>query len=120
MNVLERVAPVLLEMLLGDKAIALNRAAASDPTGVLGKAIAKGGREAVLPLLKKLMIDAINDGSLVPPKDGDIAVLFMHLLVGDQQIRRVIGNAAAPSARAIEVQARTAMAQFVALCDTER
>ncbi|MGC1495361.1 MAG: TetR/AcrR family transcriptional regulator [Sulfitobacter sp.] len=116
LETLRRIAPVLLTMLLGDRAIALNTAAASDPSGTLGKAIAKGGRDTVLPLLEKLMTDSINDGSLVPPRHGDIAALFMHLLVGDQQIRRVIGTMAAPSVRAIEMQASTAMAQFTALC----
>ncbi len=116
LDVLNRIAPVLLGMLLGDRAIALNAAAASDPTGTLGKAIVKGGRETVLPLLEKLMRDAINNGSLAPPKDGDIAVLFMHLLVGDQQVRRVIGTMAAPSSRTIEGHARIAMAQFMTLC----
>ena len=116
LEVLRRIAPVLLGMLLGDRAIALNRAAASDPTGALGKAIAKGGRETVLPLLQKIMTDAVNAGTLVPPADGNIASLFMHLLVGDQQLRRIIGTIAAPSSRAVEAQAQTAMAQFTALC----
>ncbi len=116
LQILDRIAPALLAMLLGDRAIILNRAAASDPSGALGKAIARGGRETVLPLLQRLMTDAINAGSLAPPPDGDIAALFMHLLVGDQQIRRVIGTIAAPSARAVEGQARTAMARFRRLC----
>lgn len=116
LEVLERIAPVLLMMLLGDRAIALNRAAASDPTGTLGRAIAKGGREVILPLLQRLMMDAINARTLSPPVEGDIAALFMHLLVGDQQIRRVIGAMAAPAARAVESQAKAAMAQFTTLC----
>lgn len=116
LEVLGRIAPVLLTMLLGDRAIALNRAAASDPTGALGKAIAQGGRETVLPLLKKVMTDAINAGELSPPAEGEIAALFMHLLVGDQQVRRIIGILAAPSPCAVEAQVKTAMAQFTALC----
>lgn len=116
LEVLGRIAPVLLTMLLGDRAIALNRAAASDPTGALGKAIAQGGRETVLPLLKKVMTDAINAGELSPPAEGEIAALFMHLLVGDQRVRRIIGILAAPSPCAVEAQVKTAMAQFRALC----
>ena len=116
LDILRRVAPVLLDMLLGERAIALNRAAASDPSGRLGRAISAGGRETVLPLLQKLMGAAINDGSLRPPKEGDIAALFMSLLVGDRQVRRVIGVMAPPSPREIEAQAQIAMAQFTALC----
>lgn len=44
---LERIAPILLSMLLGEKAILLNRAAASDETGELGAAINLAGRSAV-------------------------------------------------------------------------
>lgn len=116
LDALARIAPVLLTMLLGDRAIVLNRAAASDPSGILGKAIAEGGRETVLPLLQKLMSRAINAGSLSPPAQGDIASLFMRLLVGDSQVRRVIGTMAAPSTRTVEAQARTAIAQLKTLC----
>ncbi|MFC6761122.1 hypothetical protein ACFQFQ_19200 [Sulfitobacter porphyrae] len=40
----------------------------------------------------------------------------MHLLVGDQQIRRIIGTLPAPGEAQVAAQARIAMAQFMALC----
>lgn len=113
---LEKLAPVLLSMLLSEKAILLNRAAASDPTGGLGQLLAKSGREDVLPLIEELLQDAIQSDALKPPDDGDIGALFMHLLVGDQQIRRVIGTMAEPTQSDVTAQATRAIRQFVALC----
>lgn len=113
---LEKVAPVLLGMLLGPRAITLNRAVATDPTGALGQLLAKGGREDVLPLIKDVLLQAVRQGDLQRPKDGEIGALFMHLLVGDQQIRRVIGTMAAPSQDEVTEKAKIALAQFTALC----
>lgn len=113
---LARLAPVLLGMLLGERAIALNRAAAADTTGGLGRALAAGGRDSVLPLLVNLIEDAVGAGQLVAPAQGNMAALFMHLLVGDQQIRRAIGTLPPPPPEQIEAQAGIAMAQFLALC----
>lgn len=113
---LRQIAPVLLEMLLGEKAIALNRAAASDPTGQLGQALATGGREQVFPLLQQLLSAAIRQGTLQQPKSGEIGTLFMHLLVGDLQVRRVIGTMPEPSSQTVARQAACAMDQLEVLC----
>lgn len=116
MDRLARVAPVLLDMLLGPRAIALNRAASSDPTGTLGQLLANGGREDVLPLIRQVLMEAVREGQLQPPRHGDIAALFMHLLIGDQQVRRMIGTMAAPSQAEITSKSEIALAQFMTLC----
>lgn len=116
LEVLHQLAPVLLDMLLGDKAIALNRAAAADASGNLGRVIAACGRDEVLPLIKEVLMAAIQQGALRPPAHGDIGSLFMHLLVGDQQMRRAIGVLPAPSEKEVRRQAKQALAQFVQLC----
>ena len=116
LTALQRLAPVLLKMLLSEKAILLNRAAASDPTGGLGRLLAKSGREDVMPLIASLLQDAVRSGTLKPPKEDDVAALFIRLLVGDQQIRRVIGTLPEPTQGEVTAQARRAIAQFNALC----
>jgi len=113
---LSRVAPVLLGMLLGERAIALNRAAASDPTGALGQLLAQGGREDVLPLIDGLLRNAVSQGALRAPEGGGIAGLFVKLLVGDSQIRRVIGTMPAPSEADVAAQAGLAIGQLCRLC----
>lgn len=116
LDVLAQVAPVLLRMLLSDRAILLNRAAASDPSGTLGRLLAKGGREDVLPLIAGLLDAAVKAGALQAPQGDNIAALFMRLLVGDQQVRRVIGTLDAPSDAAVEEQAQRALRQLTMLC----
>lgn len=116
MDRLARVAPVLLDMLLGPRAIALNRAASSDPTGALGQLLANGGREDVLPLIRQVLMEAVREGQLQPPRHGDITALFMYLLIGDQQVRRMIGTMAAPSQAEITSKSEIALAQFMTLC----
>jgi AcrR family transcriptional regulator len=88
MQTLTRVAPVFLSMLLGERAVLLNRAAASEPTGELGAALSAGGREVVQPLFKDVMMGiAKGDNAQAEMLTG----AFLGLLVGDLQIKRVIG-----------------------------
>ena len=110
------VAPVLLGMLVSERAILLNRAAASDPTGALGQLLAQGGREDVLPLIERLLQEAIRQGALQEPDGGRISALFLYLLVGDQQVRRVIGTMAEPTEVEVKAQAQRAMVQLCSLC----
>lgn len=106
---LERVASVFLDMLLGDHAILLNRAAAADPTGELGRAISSGGRAQVMPLLTGVM-DRICAGSTLPADEA--AQLFVSLLVGDAQVKRIIHNAPAPTKAEIEGKCAMALRMF--------
>ena len=114
--VLSRIAPVLLGMLLGEKAILLNRAAASDPSGALGKLLADSGRETVLPLIAEVLDDAVAQGALTRPKDDALPPLFIRLLVGDQQVRRVIGSLVEPTPEEVARQAEVALAHLKRLC----
>lgn len=95
----------LLRVLTGEKAIALNRAAAADAdeTGELGRTLAASGRERVLPVLIDVLRQVRsgrNYGAQSPssPIDRDstcdlsqLAELYIALLVGDLQIRRATG-----------------------------
>lgn len=113
---LDGLAPVLLGMLLSDAAIVLNRAAAGDPTGALGRVLAQRGREDVFPLIRRVLEQGVAEGVLLPPQEGDLGALFLHLLVGDMQVRRVIGTLQEPNAAEVQLHAQTAVAQFLRLC----
>lgn len=109
---LESVASVFLAMLLGDRAIMLNRAAAADPTGELGAAISAGGRAQILPLLCQVLDPICPKGDM---QGEEAARLFISLLVGDLQIRRVIHNCPAPSPAEIETRCIRAIQTFFRL-----
>lgn len=110
------VSPLLLGMLAGERAISLNRAAAADHTGELGRALAAGGREAVMPLLGALMDGALRAGRIRAPSASQAAEWFVALLVGDIQIRRVNRVLAEPSPAGIEARAQAALEAFLLLC----
>jgi AcrR family transcriptional regulator len=116
LHALRTVAPVLLAMVLGERAVALNRAAASDPTGELGRIIAEGGRARILPLLADLIGRAEAAGELPPGVPSERADVLVSLLIGDRQIRRVIGSLPEPAAADVAAQADAALRNFVRLC----
>ena len=90
LEILQDFGPRLLTLVLGPRAIALNRAAAGDPSGILGKALAKHGREAVLPLLIKTF-NAFCQEKKSNNTPSKMAEIYIRLLVGDMQVRLVTG-----------------------------
>lgn len=117
---LQALGPALLEMVTSDRAICLNRAAAAEvsDTGALGRSIADGGRDAVIPrlidLLQRLRADRVIDWG----PGGDVAAAaetYVALLIGDWQIRRVIGVMPRPTRARIAARAGQALRQFLQL-----
>ncbi|MEM8650533.1 MAG: TetR/AcrR family transcriptional regulator [Pseudomonadota bacterium] len=115
LKALEIVSPVLLNMLLGERAIALNRAASADPTGKLGETLAEAGRNTVLPLIGKLLKAAKKDGLINYEKLPDVLNTYSSLLVGDLQIRRATGALPPLKDTEIKKRAQLAMTQFMKL-----
>lgn len=112
---LQELGPLLLSLLTGDRAITLNRAAAADPSGELAQAIVQSGREAIAPLIVQLMLRA-RDEKLIGFEEVEQAVgLYLDLLVGDLQIRRVIGSVGSLSRQAIAARAARALTHFCQL-----
>lgn len=109
---LEKLSPVFLKMVLGDRAILLNRAAAADPTGELGAAISAGGRDIIQPLFGKI-IQQLSQGTNHTPQD--LATWYIGLLVGDLQIKRAIGVMPPLSQAQIDAHVQTALAAFYVL-----
>ncbi len=112
---LRRVGPVLLTMLLSERAVALNRAAAADASGTLGRALAREGRSAVAPRIIGIMENAISEGALAGGTPQEMAETYFALLIGDLQVRRVTGALPKPHDDYIEKRAADAVASLTRL-----
>jgi len=112
---LRQLAPLLLGTLTSDRAVALNRAAAADASGVLGAAIADGGRDTVAPMITALISQAIEQGQITAPSAIIATEWYIALVIGDAQIRRVIGAVPEPSSAHIATLAETRVAAFLKL-----
>lgn len=109
---LEQLGPILLALVTSDRAVALNRAAAADPTGDLGRAIAKEGRSAVAPLIARVLEQARAKGRLRFDDLDAACETYLGLLIGDLQIRCVVGRMPQPSATARKLRASSAVAHL--------
>lgn len=109
LSILGTLGPRLLELLTGDRAVALNRAAAADSSGELGETLSKAGREAVFPLLKQVLLRARQEGQLKFEDTDEAVGLYLDLLIGDQQVRRVIGQLPSPSKAFCEERSKRAV-----------
>lgn len=109
LNSLHEIAPVFLSMLLGERAILLNRAAAAEPSGELGAVLSAGGRDVIQPLFARLVAKATGTSGA---QTAQLTGQFLGLLVGDLQIKRVIGVQAELSQREIEARADAALVAF--------
>ena len=115
LDTLARVGPVLLQLVTSDRAVALNRAAAADPTGELGRVLAAEGRETVAPLIAQVIAQGRAQGQLA---FDDLAVAcetWLGLLIGDIQIRRVVGRMPQPGPEALAARADAALRHFLRL-----
>lgn len=111
LSVLETLGPALLTLVTSERAVVLNRAAAGDvhDTGTLGQALAKGGREALMPRIATLLARAEKSGELHVDDPDDAADIYISLLLGDVQIRRATGALNGLSATEIEKRAARAL-----------
>ena len=98
----------LLALLVGERSVALNRAAAGDAAGDLGRELARGGRETVMPRLAAVIARHGLDGQAA-------AECFLGLLLGDWPGARVIGVMAEPDAATQSARLEDAVAQMMAL-----
>lgn len=109
LSALDRLGPILLGVVLSDRAVALNRAAAADPTGELGAALAQAGRESIGALLGTLIARLFADIDRPAMSRAEAVDLYLSLLIGDLQIRRVVARLPLPKEDQIAVRARRAL-----------
>jgi AcrR family transcriptional regulator len=121
------LGPMLLEVVLSPRAVALTRAAAADASGELGRALSAAGREVVAPLIGAVLEHARRERKLSFVSTEATVALYLDLLVGDLQLGRVIGrlpalDAEARAARAAQAQFRLALlcARQGAVCPADR
>lgn len=109
MSILGSLGPKLLRLLTGDRAVAINRAAAADASGELGATLSQAGRETIFPLIAQVLLRAREEGALAFDDPEESVGLYLDLLIGDQQIRCVIGRMPSPSEASIEARSDRAM-----------
>lgn len=118
-DTLARVGPVLLRLVTSDRAVALNRAAAADPTGELGRVLATEGRETVAPLIAQVIAQGREQGRFAFDDLAMACETWLGLLIGDIQIRRVVGRIPQPSPEALAARADAALRSFLRLFAVE-
>lgn len=116
-SVLRAFAAELQRLLLGERAVVINRAAiseaASDPT--FAQILAAKGRNAIVPKLGSYLEGQRERGRLDFADAGTAAETFVGLVMGDQQIRRLLGAVETPGSRQIEARAERAVGGFLVL-----
>ncbi|PTX47278.1 TetR/AcrR family transcriptional regulator [Gemmobacter lutimaris] len=101
---LQEFGPRLIAVLTSEEVVALNRAAAADPSGDLGRIIAETGRGSIAPQLTGLF-----DRAMESDDPAQITEIYLGLLLGDLQIRRVIGRMPPPDATEIRQRSDRAL-----------
>ena len=115
LTALSRLGPVLLGVVLSDKAVALNRAAAADPTGELGAALAQSGRESIGALLRTLIARLFAESDTPEIPRDEAVELYLSLLIGDLQIRRVVARMPLPGDKQIAERSARALRDWRSL-----
>ncbi len=118
--VLRAFAVELLRLLLGERAIIINRVAISefpnDPT--FARILASRGRGTVVPKLGRYLEEQRALGRFRFQDAGDAAELFVGLVIGDQQVRRLLGSISEPEPKQVEARAERAVKTFLKLFAT--
>jgi len=77
--------------------------------------ISERGRESIAPLIGEVMERARREGALEFDATGEAVGLYLNLLVGDMQIRRVIGREPPLDETTISSRAEQAYERFLRL-----
>jgi AcrR family transcriptional regulator len=111
-QVLADFAVGLLLLLTGDRSVALNRAAMTDPE--LANLLLREGRRRTGALVEHYLAQAHSRGELHAPHPAESFEMLYGLIVRDTQIRVLLGEPAPPR-DALERRAEAAVHQFLAL-----
>ena len=107
----------LAGLLLGESAVAINRAAISEARTApeLARILAESGRGATLPVFVRYLERCRSDGTLALDDAEQAAEAFIGLLLGDAQLRRLLGVMPPPDGAGLERRARLATQVFLSI-----
>ena len=107
----------LAGLLLGESAVAINRAAISEArtAPALARILSEAGREATLPVFVRYLERCRSRGVLDFNDPREAAETFIGLLLGDAQVRRLLGAMATPTSDRLRNRARLASRKFLLL-----
>lgn len=103
---LSRFGAELLSMLLGERAVLLNRVAAAEAGGdaTLGAFLAEKGRDHVMPKLTAYFQALAKQGVMGIAAAEEPAEIWLSFLAGDLQIRRATGAIGLPTQEEIDAR----------------
>jgi len=117
---LVKAGAALLDLLTGEASLAINKAAMADASGDLGALLLREGRGRTAPLFGDLIGRLQATGRLGAGDGGVIFAAFYGLLVGDRQIRMLLGDRSArPAGPAFATIATEALARLTLLYPPE-
>jgi len=105
-SVLREFAVELIRLVLGERSVFINRAAISeapaDPT--FARLLSAKGRGSIVPKLARYLESQRERGHLEFADAGAAADTLIDLIIGDQQVRRLLGVVPAPEPAQIEAR----------------
>jgi AcrR family transcriptional regulator len=110
---LSRFGADLLTVLLGERAVLLNRVAAAEAGSetALGALLSDKGRSHVMPKLAAYFAALAQQGAIDAKASEEPSEIWLSLLVGDLQIRRATGAIGLPTED--DIRARSARAAIL-------
>lgn len=116
-EVLRGFALELQRLLLGERAVVINRAAISEATSdpTFAEVLATQGRGSVVPKLERYLKGQRELGRFEFEDAGKATDALIGLAIGDQQVRRLLGVLPMPKPEQMEARAERAAGGFLAL-----
>ncbi len=114
---LDQLGPLLLSLVLGDRAVVLNRAAAAEAHAStdLGRALSTGGRQTIETLLTQVISRTTISNAPDALCANEAAGAYLDLLIGDLQLRRINGALTPLPAEDIQQRAERAKKMLLIL-----
>lgn len=121
-EVLRGFALELQRLLLGERAVVINRAAISEATSdpTFARVLATQGRGSVVPKLVRYLEGQRERGRLEFEEAEAAIDTLIGLAIGDQQVRRLLGVLPMPEPEQIEARAERVVHAFLTLFGREQ